>query len=66
MKKLFKQVRVTYDAHQQEYIVEYKNFLIWHYESCYKIDGFFNKERAESAAITRAKALLETVEVFRG
>ena len=66
MKKLFKQVRVIFDAHQNRYDVEYKNFLIWHYDSCYKIDGFFNKERAESAAIDRAKAMLETVEVFRG
>ena len=46
MKKLFKQVRVIFDAHQNRYDVEYKNFLIWHYDSCYKIDGFFKDRKS--------------------
>ena len=38
MKKLFKQTRVIYDAHLEEYQVYYKNFLFWKFDSCYKFD----------------------------
>ena len=78
MKNLFKQTRVIYDAHLKEYQVYYKNFLFWKFDSCYKFDKrddkgyltnrnhYCDKHEAEKRAITRAKAMLETVEVYRG
>jgi hypothetical protein len=74
MKNIFKQTKVVYDAHLKEYQVWYRNFLIWHFDSCYKWDTkypytphyFEKKEEAEQRAIERAKAMLNTVEVWRG
>jgi hypothetical protein len=74
MKNLFKQTKVIYDAHQKEYQVWYRNFFIWHFDSCYKHDTSHpytphyaqKKEEAEKRAVDRAKAMLNTVEVWRG
>lgn len=73
MKNIFKQTKVIYDAHQKEYQVWYRNFFIWHFDSCYKFDEnpshsihYRNKQRAEEMSIERAKAMLNTVEVWRG
>ena len=78
MKKLFKQTRVIYDAHLKEYQVYYKNWFFWIFDSCYKFDErdakgnlshifhYCEKHDAEKRAIARAKAMLETVEVYRG
>ena len=78
MKKLFKQTRVIYDAHLKEYQVYYKNWFVWKFDSCYRFDErdikgnlgtrvhYCEKQEAENRAIARAKAMLETVEVYRG
>ena len=78
MKNLFKQTRVIYDAHLKEYQVYHKNFLFWKYDGCYKFDErdsqgyltnrvhYCDKHEAEQRAIARAKAMLETVEIYRG
>ena len=74
MKNLFKQTRVIYDAHLKQYQVYYKNWFVWKFDSCYKFDENFphhpvhycSKPDAEKRAIERAKAMLETVEVYRG
>jgi hypothetical protein len=65
MKNLFKQTRVVYDAHLKEYNVQYKNFLFWKFAECYKVGTHVSDERARELAITRAKNMLETVEVYR-
>lgn len=74
MKNLFKQTKVVYDEHQKEYQVYYRNFFVWHFDSCYKIDDKHphtpysdkKKEEAKERAIQRAQAMLNTVEVWRG
>jgi hypothetical protein len=74
MKNLFKQTRVIYDAHQEQYQVYYKNFLFWRFECSYRFDNskspykthYCTQKEAEERAIARAKAMLETVEVYRG
>ena len=65
MKNLFKQTRVVYDAHLKEYNVQYKNFLFWKFAECYKVDRYVSDEKAKELAITRAKNMLDTVEVYR-
>ena len=77
MKNLYKSTKVIYDAHLKEYQVYYKNWFVWKYDSCYKFDErdsrgyiinqtyYCNKEQAEERAINRAKAMLETVEVWK-
>ena len=77
MKNLFKSTKVIYDAHLKEYQVYYKNFLFWHFDSCYKFDErgkdghltkryyYFEKHEAEKQAIERASAMLDTVEVWK-
>ena len=77
MKHLYKSTKVIYDAHLKEYQVYYKNWFFWKYDSCYKFDerdsrGYItsqvhccNKNQAEERAIHRAKAMLETVEVWK-
>ena len=77
MKNLYKSTKVIYDAHKKEYQVYYKNWFVWKYDSCYKFDErdsrgyiinqtyYCNKEQAEERAINRAKAMLETVEVWK-
>ena len=65
MKNLFKQTRVVYDAHLKEYNVQYKNFLFWRFAECYKVGTYVSDERAKELAITRAKDMLDTVEVYR-
>ena len=39
MKNLFKQTRVIYDAHLEEYQVYYKNFLFWKFDCSYGFDS---------------------------
>ena len=65
MKNLFKQTRVVYDALLKEYNVQYKNFLVWKFVECYKVSEHLPDERAKQLAIERAKAMLDTVEVYR-
>jgi len=77
MKHLYKSTKVIFDAHQKEYQVYYKNWFVWHFDSCYKYDerdgqGYINhtihyctKEQAEERAINRAKAMLDTVEIWK-
>lgn len=77
MKHLYKSTKVIYDAHLKEYQVYYKNWFFWKYDSCYKFDErdsrgyitsqvhYCNKNQAEERAIHRAKAMLETVEVWK-
>jgi hypothetical protein len=65
MKNLFKQTKVVYDAHMKEYNVYYKNWLFWNYDQSYKVGTHLNDERAKELAITRAKDMLDTVEVYR-
>ena len=73
MRIIFKQTKVIYDAHQKEYQVWYRNFFVWRFDSCYKFDEnpsrpihYRNKQRAEEMSIDRAKAMLNTIEVWRG
>lgn len=65
MQKLFKQTKVVYDAHLQEYNVYYKNWLFWQFEQTYKVGTHLNNERAKELAITRARNMLSTVEIWR-
>jgi len=76
MKHLFKSTKVIFDAHLKQYEVYYKNWFIWHFDSCYKYDEkekgkiyhpvhYCDKDTAEKRAISRAEAMLETVEVWR-
>ena len=65
MRKLFKQTKVVYDAHLQEYNVYYKNWLFWQFEQTYKVGTHLNNERAKELAITRAKNMLDTSEIWR-
>jgi hypothetical protein len=65
MKRLFKQTKVVYDAHMQEYNVYYKNFLFWKYDRCYKVDKYMNDVTAKELAITYAQNILSTVEIYR-
>ena len=77
MKHLYKSTKVIYDAHLKEYQVYYKNWFFWKYDSCYKFDErdskgyltnptyYCDKNQAEERAINRAKAMLETVEVWK-
>ena len=77
MKPLYKSTKVIYDAHLKEYQVYYKNFLFWKYDSCYHFDErdskgyltspvhYCTSEQAQERAINRAKAMLDTVEVWK-
>ena len=77
MKNLFKSTKVIFDAHLKQYQVYYKNWLVWHLDSCYKYDErdskgylpspvhYCDKDTAKQRAITRAENMLETVEVWR-
>lgn len=66
MKYLYKQTKVVYDAHMEEYNVYYKNFLFWKYDRTYKVDQqYFRDEEAKKAAIAYANNILKTVEVYR-
>jgi hypothetical protein len=66
MKHIFKQTKVVYDAHMQEYCVYVKNFLFWKYDRSYKVDDkYLRNETAKEMAITYAKNILNTVEVYR-
>lgn len=74
MRHLFKQTKVVYDDHQKEYQVWYRNFFVWQFDSCFKFDDKHphtpyndqKKAEAEKRAIDRAKAMLNTVEIWRG
>lgn len=65
MKRIFKQTKVIYDAHMQEYNVYYKNFLFWKYDRCYKVNEYMTNERAKELAITYAENILSSVEIYR-
>lgn len=65
MKPLFKKSKVVYDAHMQEYKVYVKNFLFWKFDRSYKVGQYMIDEVAKEHAITYAKNILNTVEVFR-
>ena len=65
MKYLFKKSKVVYDAHMQEYKVYVKNFLFWKFDRSYKVGQYMIDEVAKEHAITYAKNILNTVEVFR-
>ena len=65
MQKLFKQTKVVYNAHLQEYNVYYKNWLFWQFEQTYKVSTHLNNEKAKELAITRARNMLDTVEIWR-
>ena len=72
MKYLYKKTKVIFNAHQQQYQVYFKNFLFWHYDSCYKFDTpgikypshYCTQEEAKERAIRRAKSMIETIEVW--
>ena len=66
MKRLFKKTKVVYDAHLERYDVYYKNFLFWKYDRTYKVDDkYLRDEVAKEMAITYAKNILNTVEIYR-
>lgn len=65
MKRLFKQTKVVYDAHMQEYNVYYKNWFFWIFDRNYKVCIHLNNEKAKELAIVRAKNILDTIEVYR-
>ena len=65
MKYLFRKTKVVYDAHLQEYNVYYKNFLFWKFSRSYKVGQYMLDDVAKDHAITYAKNLLNTVEVYR-
>ena len=65
MKSLFKQTKVVYDAHMQEYNVYYKNWFFWIFDRTYKVGIHLNNEKAKEFAIARAKNMLDIVEVYR-
>ena len=74
MKPLFKTVKVIYNAIDESYEIWYRNWFVWNYDSKYKFDEpgvrypthYRSKEQAEQMAIDRAKAMLKSVEVYRG
>jgi uncharacterized UPF0160 family protein len=65
MRKLFKQTKVVYDAHQKTYNVYYKNFLSWRFDSAYRVHEYLRDEIAKAKAIERAQAMLDTVEIWK-
>ena len=65
MKYLFKKSKVVYDAHMQEYKVYVKNFLFWKFDRSYKVGQYMIDEVAREHAITYAKNILNTVEIYR-
>jgi hypothetical protein len=73
MKPLYKTVRVIYNAHEESYDIQYKNWFIWQHDRSYKFDidskhtvYYRTKEDAKEAALKRANSLLNTIEIFRG
>lgn len=65
MRNLFKQTKVVYDAHLREYRIYYKNFLRWRFDRAYRETEYVTDARAKELAIDRAKAMLDTVEIYR-
>jgi hypothetical protein len=65
MKHLFKQTKVIYDAHTEEYDVYYKNFLFWKFDRTYKVSQYMRDDEAKQNAINYAKNILNTVEIYR-
>ena len=65
MRKLFKQTKVVYDAHEESYYVYYKNFLLWRFDQAYKVRTHCPDARAREMALARAKCMLDTVEIWR-
>lgn len=65
MKHLFKQTKVVYDAHMEEYDVYYKNFLFWKFARTYKVSQYMPDDEARQNAINYAKNILNTVLVYR-
>ena len=54
-----------YDAHMQEYKIYVKNFLFWKFDRSYKVGQYMIDEVAREHAITYAKNILNTVEIYR-
>lgn len=65
MKILYKSSKVIYNAHEKKYEIWYKNWFVWRFDTCYKVDEYLNSETAKEKAIERAQALLNTVEVWK-
>ncbi len=72
MKRLYRSVKVVYNAHHMSYDVYYRNWFFWNFDRCFKWDEdsrypihYCTKFEAETRAIERAKNLLKTVEIFR-
>ena len=65
MKYLFRKTKVIYDAHLQEYKIYVKNFLFWKFDRSYKVGPYMIDEVAREHAITYAKNILNTVEIYR-
>ncbi len=65
MKVLYKSAKVIYNAHLKQYEIWYRNWLFWHFDSCYKVGDYLKDERAKELAIERASGLLNTVEVWK-
>ena len=72
MKRLFKQTKVVYDDHCKQYTVYYRNWFRWIHDRNYKFDEkpgshvyYCNQQQAEERALSRAKSMLNTVEVWR-
>ena len=63
--RIFKQTKVIYDAHMEEYDVYYKNFLFWKFDRTYKVSQYMRDDEAKQNAINYAKNILNTVEVYR-
>lgn len=73
MKPLYKRAKVLFNAHQKQYEVWYCNWFRWRFKSCYRFDEntsrpfhYRTKQRAEEMALEQAKAMLNSVEVWRG
>lgn len=77
MKPLYKTTKVIFDAHLKEYQVYYRNWFIWHFDSCYRYDErnekgymsnptyYCDKDAAKQRAIDRASNMLKTTEVWK-
>jgi hypothetical protein len=65
MRPLYKSTKVIYNAHELQYEIWYKTFVIWKFDSCYKIGEYLKDERAKELAINRAQAMLNSCEIWK-
>lgn len=65
MKPLYRTTKVIYDGCTRRYEVWYRNWFVWHYDSCYKPDKYIDQHKAKQLAIEHAQGMLGTVEVWR-